>query len=193
MSILFLLRLLCQFYVVILTFVGREKITQLRVKRQITAITAFFVLCSLSSMKNPYIDSEFLSGTLDSRTVQPTIDWLDENGYTQGYASFWNCNVTTALSSGRIKMWSVSDFNTLAPNPEWLEDKRHETQQPQGSFFIILNENEKGTGGRDPSDTKLQNLIGDDTYMVHEDTENNVYVFSFESVDEYQKLMASMN
>lgn len=173
--------------------IGKKTISPLRMKRQITAIIAFFVLCSLSSMKNPYIDSEFLSGTLDSRTVQPTIDWLDENGYTQGYASFWNCNVTTALSSGRIEMWSVSDFNTLAPNLEWLEEKQHDTEQPEGSFFIILNENESGTGGRDPSDTGLQSLIGNSQYMVHEDADNKVYVFAFESMDQFHAVMEMLD
>ena len=102
-------------------------------------------------------------------------------------------NVTTALSSGRIEMWSVSDFNTLAPNLEWLEEKQHDTEQPEGSFFIILNENESGTGGRDPSDTGLQSLIGNSQYMVHEDADNKVYVFAFESMDQFHAVMEMLD
>lgn len=173
--------------------IGKQKISSVHQKRQLSTVMVYFLLCSLASMNNPYIGSEFLGGALDSRSVMPTIDWLDENGFTQGYASFWNCNITTALSSGRIEMWCVTDFHTLTSDYDWLEEIRHKEEKPQGSFFVILNENESGTGGRDPSDTGLQSLIGNSKYMVHEDADNKVYVFAFESMDQFHAVMETLD
>lgn len=173
--------------------IGKQKISSVHQKRQLSTVMVYFLLCSLASMNNPYIGSEFLGGALDSRSVMPTIDWLDENGFTQGYASFWNCNITTALSSGRIEMWCVTDFHTLTSDYDWLEEIRHKEEKPQGSFFVILNENESGTGGRDPSDTGLQSLIGNSQYMVHEDADNKVYVFAFESMDQFHAVMETLD
>ena len=173
--------------------ISHEEISSIQKKRQTTALLVYFLICSAASMRSPYIGSEFLGGALDSRSVQPTIDWLDSSGYTQGFASFWNCNITTALSSGRIEMWCTGDFNTLWSGSDWLENKKHFTQKPEGRFFIILNENESGTGGRDPSDTKLQNLIGNEQYMVHEDAENKVYVFAFDDMDQFHSVMDTLD
>ena len=59
--------------------------------------------------------------------------------------------------------------------------------------FWRANENESGTGGRDPSDTGLQSLIGNSQYMVHEDADNKVYVFAFESMDQFHAVMEMLD
>lgn len=64
-------------------------------------------------------------------------DWLVENGYTQGYASFWYANVMTELSDGVIEMWDVDDLSRMNTH-YWLQEYDH-SQPPQGPVFLIAD------------------------------------------------------
>ena len=39
----------------------------------------------------------------------------------------------------------------------------------------------------------LQNLIGNEQYMVHEDAENKVYVFAFDDMDQFHSVLDTLN
>lgn len=81
-----------------------------------------------------------------TRALRETVQFLAENGYREGYASFWNGNVTTELSNGALEMW-VWDEHELAEleDPDeigpWLQSKEHD-QPPEGKVFILLTANE---------------------------------------------------
>lgn len=82
---------------------------------------------------------------MDVREESPIDEvaaWLVDHGYTDGFATFWNSNIVTALSDGKIEMWTVvppwmpqwSDL-TLYP---WLQEKDHLVHLPEGKIFLLL-------------------------------------------------------
>ena len=83
----------------------------------------------------------------------PAAEWLDENGYTCGYATFWQSNIVTELTNGKIEMWTMKDsaladdWKELKIYP-WLQKKSHLTEKPEGRVFVLLTEEEYET---DPS------------------------------------------
>ena len=67
--------------------------------------------------------------------LEEVTDWVTQQGYTQGYATFWNANVVTEWSSGQLEMWCVRDFNTMITSPR-LQKISHQTP-PQGALFLL--------------------------------------------------------
>lgn len=134
-------------------------------------ITTVFFICSIATMQNPYI-----SWVPNDLTIQNVSDWLVENGYTQGCATFWNSDVLTELSDGKIEMWTVNEMNELDTN-QWLQETSHDTQMPDGEFFIITTPDEYT---QNAETWKLPTLTD---YLVYGD--DNYFVFAFDSVEEY--------
>ena len=72
------------------------------------------------------------------------LEFLNENGYQNGYATFWNGNIYTELSNGAINVWvwcddhieRVDDVNTTY---KWLQYKNHDNTTPLGKIFILLS------------------------------------------------------
>ena len=128
-------------------------------------------LSSIATMQNPYI-----SWVPNDLTIQKVSDWLVENGYTQGYATFWSSDVITELTDGRIEMWTVNDMNELDTN-KWLQETSHDTETPEGSFFIIVTSDEYT---QNAGTWKLASLTD---YLVYGN--DNYFVFAFDSVEEY--------
>lgn len=70
-------------------------------------------------------------------------DILIENDSLEGYGSFWNANVMTELSDGKIEVWNFHnyeeddgvDINNL---DKWLQKKEHFERKPNGKVFLIL-------------------------------------------------------
>jgi hypothetical protein len=85
----------------------------------------------------------------DTKGQREAVEAIVEQGYTQGYATFWNANVLTELSNGRLEMWqwsdskqvidNLDDFNDVYP---WLQAKSHLESVPDGKMFILLSANE---------------------------------------------------
>lgn len=69
--------------------------------------------------------------------LETVCDWLVDNGYTQGYASFWYANVMTELSDGAIEMWDVDDLGRMNVH-RWLQKLDH-TEPPQGEVFLLVD------------------------------------------------------
>lgn len=78
-----------------------------------------------------------------------SIEFLTENGYDFGYSTFWNANITTELSNGKVRMANFSeDFDDIKPYM-WLTPKKYydgsvKAEKP----FILLtcDEYEKAEG-----------------------------------------------
>ena len=81
-------------------------------------------------------------------------DWLVENGYTQGYATYWNANILSAASDGQLDMWVLSDSTHGLYAGEWrtmgmqriLQEKHKLTEDPQGKVFLLVTEAEQAEG-----------------------------------------------
>lgn len=85
----------------------------------------------------------FASGYRTNPHLEEVCNWLADQGYTQGYASFWNGNVLTEWSDGQIEMWVTSDFNTMQPY-QWLQKTSHGTP-PEGQVFLLTTMDELGS------------------------------------------------
>ena len=74
--------------------------------------------------------------------------WLQKEGYTQGYATFWHGATLTNASSGAIEVWVLDeatytdDWKQLNLN-QFLQEKRHLTEDPAGAVFVYLSPEEE--------------------------------------------------
>ena len=102
------------------------------------AALAFCVCITATSIAS--VRQFFADGMRTNPHLKTVCDWLVDQGYTQGYATFWNGNVLTEWSSGEIEMWVVGDFNTLNLS-EGLQEMSHK-EPPQGKVFLITTRQE---------------------------------------------------
>lgn len=79
---------------------------------------------------------------------QITATWLCENGYKAGYATYWNANVMTYFSDGKLDMYSWADvppydgiFNADHLY-QWGQKKDHWIDGPDGDFFVMVTRDE---------------------------------------------------
>lgn len=69
--------------------------------------------------------------------LETVCNWLVDNGYTQGYATFWYANALTELSDGRLELWTVDDMTRMNLH-EWLQDMGHNIL-PGGEVFLVID------------------------------------------------------
>lgn len=67
--------------------------------------------------------------------------WLEKNGYTTGYATFWNGNLLTEFSDGKLDVYIYSTWLSQKPY-EWLQTVRHTTEHPEGRVFLYTDTDE---------------------------------------------------
>ena len=109
-------------------------------------VLAFFMAVILVSSAFKYRE---MSRIDINATKREAVDFLCEEGYTEGYASFWNANVLTELSDGEIEVWgwldgSVGDLYEIY---EWLQPISHCYETPDGKVFIMLTQIEMAAQG----------------------------------------------
>ena len=87
-----------------------------------------------------------LSAMDKTTTLKEITDQLLAQGYDSGYASYWNGNITTELSEGRIEMFHWDDYVTEKIDVEelyvWNQPILHEEEKPAGKVFILLSTKE---------------------------------------------------
>lgn len=118
--------------------------------------------------------------TSDMNTCRmASVEWLKQEGYTLGYASFWNANVLTELSDGQIEMVSLTEARDSAPNLyAWLvKTDNLFPDEERGPVFLLLYIHEIDryqslTEGRDP---------------VYED--DNYFIYRYETAGEFLGLL----
>ncbi|MCR5748498.1 MAG: hypothetical protein K6G03_12390 [Lachnospiraceae bacterium] len=89
------------------------------------------------------------------------ISYLTENGYDYGYATFWNANITTEMSDGRINMTSLDPNAEDLRIFEWLTDKTL-TEKEHDKYFLVLDNNEKDKY------TESEPVYQDEYYSVYD-------------------------
>ena len=142
----------------------------------------WLLVCSVATMWHPYID-----WVQDDQTIMPVAEWLDEQGYTQGYATFWNSDVLTELSDGRIEMWTVERLNDRSSVYRWLQATEHDTVQPEGEFFILVSQKDLDEK-EEQEQLAVFSALPD--HMVYQD--ENYQVYTFDSCGQYDQLVSSI-
>lgn len=97
-------------------------------------LAACFTLCAVSTVRqeqeHPY---------LAHKGLNTAAEWLVDNGYTQGYSTFWNGNAMTELTSGKLEVWTLQSQDR-DDVPNWLQPKSHLTTDPEHPFLLIDTE-----------------------------------------------------
>ena len=97
-------------------------------------LAACFTLCAVSTVRqeqeHPY---------LAHKGLNTAAEWLVDNGYTQGYSTFWNGNAMTELTSGKLEVWTLQSLDR-DDVPNWLQPKSRLTTDPEHPFLLIDTE-----------------------------------------------------
>lgn len=105
--------------------------------------------------------------------------WLEQEGYTLGYSSFWNANVLTELSDGQIEMVPLDGRAGRCARPVSVAG---EAGQPvpgrgTGTGILLLYVHEKD---------RYENLTAGRTPVYEDD---NYYIYSYETAGEFLTLL----
>lgn len=120
----------------------------------------------------------FTSGYQIRPRLEPVSQWLVEEGYTQGYATFWNGGVMTEWTNGTLEMWVVDDFKELNIR-QWLQSTSH-AQPPEGEVFLLSTLGELEQMGLDSI------LNSPSVAFIEEGTWDPYVVLAYQSVEEMQ-------
>ena len=98
----------------------------------------------------------------DKTDHQKIADFLVENGYNSGYATFWNSNILTELSNGIIEAYDrIGPLDLvdgdIDKNYKWLQLVKHDTQPPVGKVFLLYSDDEAKLN-KDPRTTSFRRL-----------------------------------
>lgn len=97
---------------------------------------------------------------------RPVAEFLAENGYHFGYATYTNANIITELTDGAVEIANVWDPEALNDFKWSSPAKYYEEGYHEGSVFLLLTKEEANTFA-DAEAVKTGELIYDDgSYMV---------------------------
>lgn len=112
----------------------------------------------------------------DKAPYEQAADWLAENGYTQGYATFWNGATLTEASDGAITVYTLpdpywqDDWKNLTLNA-FLQEKAHFELTPGdigGPVFVLLSGVEL-----EAQDVPFM----DEAHLAHACDAGNIYIY----------------
>lgn len=135
------------------------------------------MICSMNNYKKGCM----IDTTSELKNV---LTFLEEQDYKNGYATFWNANVSTELSNGKISVWvwqdgstDFSNVNTMYP---WVQIKDHDHTYPEGKIFWILSKEEK-------KNFSIAKQAGD-TFIIYRTKNYTVYGF-----DDYESMIFAIS
>ena len=96
----------------------------------VIGFVALIVLCSVSTLMPP---TPAMIPTNEQELAVAT--WLVDNGYENGYATFWNSNAV------KVQMWTVTGLDSLDVE-RWLQLTRHTSEEPGENAFILISKEE---------------------------------------------------
>ncbi len=144
---------------------------QFHLSRKICAV--FFMFCVIG-VSISTVHTYFTEPPRAVPKLEPVADWLVENGYSDGYASLWNCNVLIEWSNGRLDMRSVNEYTLdVTESHTWLERLDHSVP-PAGKVFLL-------TSAQELWGAHKESLRND--YNVYWD-ENDYLIMAFDSYNE---------
>ena len=142
-----------------------------------------------------------LSSRDDLSELRKIAAFLTENGYKDGYATFWNGNILTELTNGyldvRVNAVQAEAGDNCDKTFEWLQLKSHAYEVPDGKVFCVVAEDEKR------SSILLRNVPGqhliyvtlEDINWDNFDEENQIkryFVYGFSSYDEFYSMTGNI-
>ncbi|MGN0345960.1 MAG: hypothetical protein ACI4DU_01615, partial [Lachnospiraceae bacterium] len=96
---------------------------------------------------------------------------LVADGYSTGYATYWNGNIMTELSDGALEMYTWKKGATEQIDVDdlflWLQEVDHVTNPPQGKIFLLLSSEEKDVCPFLRYLTDDNKIYESDTYVIY--------------------------
>ena len=100
-------------------------------------------------------------------------DFLEDEGVTRGYATFWNANSVTLITGGKIKVSDVLlDEEGVSHRKYQSSSKWYEDDPLQHEYFLLLNGDEYNTFIstddyiNDPPLHTISNEIDDEVFIL---------------------------
>lgn len=149
------------------------------------AKVVFTVLFSLMILANSLLVYKalwFQDKTKDHRMI---TEYLVSNNYLTGYSTYWNANLLTELSNGKIDsyVWTsdITAINDVDDLYRWLQVKSHKDTKPEGRVFIVLSMEEYKL-------SYLQRFLGPDNLVYNTE---KYFVFGYENYESMVKDLSS--
>ena len=117
---------------------------------------------------------------MDEAPYEKAAGWLLQNGYTQGFATFWNAATLTEATNGAITVYTM-------PDPYWQDDyksltmlrflqekanvERAESGALEGEVFVLLTDEELAQGVPYADDGRLACRTEAGSIYLYEDDE----------------------
>ena len=107
---------------------------------------------------------------------------LLENECYEGYATFWNGNILTELSSGKIRVRHINQFaygeTNIDNSYNWLQQKSLIERKPQGKVFVVFTTHEYQS-------FELAKSFDNLDYLKFDNGEVKVFIY-----DSYEEMVA---
>ena len=97
-------------------------------------LSGAMVFCSINNVRQ-----EIEHPTLAHTGLNTVAQWLADNGYREGYATFWNGNAMTEMTSGKLDVWVSGDLNVIGVDT-WLQPTYQSERAPEKPFVLIDTE-----------------------------------------------------
>ncbi len=135
--------------------------------RRVTAL--LLVLCfGLLTLKT---DASMMT-TDKNMARKESIAWLMEQGYTFGYATYWNANITQELSNGALVVANILEpesmgfFEWSSEEAYYLDPGEAGSKVPAGKVFLLLTNKQVETYGQAPALTGGEMVYVDDEFVI---------------------------
>ncbi len=109
---------------------------------------------------------------------RPVAAWLEEQGYTFGYAGYWNGNIITELTDGQVEIANIHEMDkmdmfTWSSPVQYYQEGYHD-----GKTFILLTSQEAAQYGQVPVIAAGEVVYDRQGYVVlHYDSPEELWSF----------------
>lgn len=94
------------------------------------------------------------------------VAFLEAEGYTFGYASYWNANIMTELSDGAVEVANIADFEEMSFFRWSSPMKYYAKDYHQGKTFLLLTKEQREECGDLPVMQDGTAVYEDESYVV---------------------------
>lgn len=114
--------------------------------------------------------------------IREVTNYLLDKNVVNGYSTYWNGNVMTELSNGKIEVWATYETENLFRKDDnlfrWLQLKDHIDCKPEGKIFVLLSREEYASC--------LQEVLSPEDAAF---SNTNYVLYVFNSYDEFAELL----
>ena len=107
--------------------------------------------------------------------IEDIAQMLVDEDCLEGYATFWNANILTELTDGKIDAFTIEDWNNFVLC-DWLQRTDHMDRTPEGRMFAIF----------DPEDWENGVPGCDIEHLIY--SSEDYFVCIYDSYDEFESI-----